>query len=264
MKIPLYQIDAFTSRVFGGNPAAICPVAGWLDDATMQAVASENNLSETVFFVPKGGDFDIRWFTPAAEIDLAGHPTLATAYVVLEILEPKRRSVRFHTRKSGTLTVMREADGRLAMDFPSQPPAPRPGFGDMAAALGAKPDEVLAARDGFAVFAREEAVRDLAPDFAKVAALDCLGVIATAPGRPGSGVDFVSRFFAPRHNINEDPVTGSAHCTLIPYWSRRLGKASLFARQISKRGGELWCEDRGERVTIAGYCARFMEGTISL
>ena len=264
MQIPLYQIDAFASRPFAGNPAAVCPLERWLDGETMQAIATENNLSETAFFVARGEDFELRWFTPVAEIDLAGHPTLATAYVILDILEPKRESVRFHTRKSGVLTVAREGD-RLAMDFPSRPPMPKPSVGDVAAALGAKPIEVLAsARDGFAVFAREDEVRALKPDFAAVAALGCVGLIATAPGAAGSGVDFVSRYFAPKHNINEDPVTGSAHCTLIPYWARKLGQRKLFARQVSQRVGELWCEDRGDRVGISGQCARFMEGTITL
>lgn len=263
MDIRLYQIDAFTTRTFGGNPAAVCPLETWLDDQTMQAIASENNLSETAFFVPRRDDFELRWFTPVAEIDLAGHPTLATAFVILEILEPRREHVRFETRKSGALTVTRRGD-KLAMDFPSRPPAPRPGLGDVAAALRAKPVEVLAARDGFAVFATEADVATLSPDFAKVAELDCLGVIATAPAAAGSGWDFVSRFFAPKHNINEDPVTGSAHCTLIPYWARKLGKNKLAGRQISKRVGELWCEDRGKRVEIAGQCARFMEGVIRL
>ena len=263
MQIPLYQIDAFTARPFGGNPAAVCPLERWLDDATMQSIATENNLSETAYFVPHGDDFELRWFTPVAEIDLAGHPTLATAFVILEILEPQRERVRFETRKSGALTVTRRGD-RLAMDFPAHPPVARPGLGDVVAALRAKPQEVLAARDGFAMFASEAEVAALAPDFAKVAELDCLGLIATAPGAPGSGWDFVSRFFAPRHNINEDPVTGSAHCTLVPYWAKRLGKNKLAARQISKRVGELWCEDKGERVEIAGQCARFMDGMIRL
>jgi PhzF family phenazine biosynthesis protein len=263
MDIPIFQIDAFTARPFGGNPAAVCPLDAWLDDRLMQAIATENNLSETAFFVPRGEDFELRWFTPVAEIDLAGHPTLATAYVILEILEPRRTQVRFETRKSGVLTVTRRGN-RLAMDFPSRPPAPKPDLGDVAAALGAQPLEVLAARDGLAVFASEAEVAALAPDFVKVAALDCLGLIATAPGAPGGGWDFVSRFFAPKHAINEDPVTGSAHCTLVPYWARKLGKRSLAARQISMRVGELWCEDRGERVEIAGQCVRFMEGAIRL
>ena len=263
MRIPIYQIDAFTARPFGGNPAAVCPLERWLDDGTMQAIATENNLSETAFFVPREEDFEIRWFTPVAEIDLAGHPTLATAYVILDILEPRRNTVRFFTRTAGALVVTRQRD-KLAMDFPSRPPAPKAALGDVAGALGGKPVEVLAARDGFAVFASEEEVRVLKPDFRKVAQLECMGLIATAPGKPGSGVDFVSRFFAPKHNIDEDPVTGSAHCTLTPYWARRLGKSKLFAKQISKRVGELWLEDRGERVTIAGQCARFMEGAITI
>lgn len=263
MEIRLYQIDAFTARVFGGNPAAVCPLDAWLDDEVMQAIAAENNLSETAFFVPNGDAFDLRWFTPVAEIDLAGHPTLATAYVILDILEPGREQVRFGTRKSGMLTVTRRGD-ELAMDFPARPPAPRSGLGDVAAALRAAPVEILAARDGLAVFASEAEVAALAPDFAKVAELDCLGLIATARATPGSGWDFVSRFFAPKHNINEDPVTGSAHCTLVPYWAKRLGKKKLAARQISRRVGELWCEDRGDRVEIAGQCARFMDGAIRL
>jgi PhzF family phenazine biosynthesis protein len=263
MDIPLYQIDAFTSRTFGGNSAAVCPLDCWLDDGLMQAIATENNLSETAFFVPRGRDFELRWFTPVAEIDLAGHPTLATAYVILTILEPERESVRFETGQAGALTVTRAGE-RLAMDFPARPPAARAGLGDVAAALRATPAEILAARDGFAVFRTEAEVAALAPDFAKVAALDCMGLIATAPAAAGSGWDFVSRFFAPKHKIDEDPVTGSAHTTLIPYWSRKLGKTTLAARQISKRGGELWCEDRGDRVVIAGQCAPFMEGTIRI
>lgn len=263
MRITLYHIDAFSNHLFGGNPAAVCPLDRWIPDTTMQAIATENNLSETAFFVPKSDDFEIRWFTPVAEIDLAGHPTLAKAYVILEILEPKRALVRFHTRKAGVLTVTR-VGGKLSMDFPSRPPAPKSSLGDVAAALGATPIEVLAARDGFAVFGSEDEVRRLKPDFVKVAALDCMGLIATAPGAQGSGSDFVSRFFAPKHNINEDPVTGSAHSTLIPYWAKKLGKKTLFARQLSTRVGELWCEDCGERVRISGQCTRFMEGTITL
>ena len=263
MRISIFQIDAFTKRLFGGNPAAVCPLDDWIPDTTMQAIATENNLSETAFFVPRNEDFEICWFTPVAEVDLAGHPTLATAYVILEILEPKRASVRFHTRKAGVLTVTRAGD-RLRMDFPSRPPKPRSSLGDAAAALRALPIEVLAARDGLAVFGSEDEVRALKPDFAKVAALDCMGLIATATAAPGSGADFVSRFFAPKHNIDEDPVTGSAHSTLIPYWAKKLGKKSLFARQVSSRGGEIWCEDCGERVGISGQCARYMEGTIAL
>jgi PhzF family phenazine biosynthesis protein len=263
MDIPLYQVDAFTARVFAGNPAAVCPLAEWLADETMQAIAMENNLSETVFFVPRQGTadgYDIRWFTPALEIDLAGHPTLAAAYVVFERLRPGSNRVLFHNRAGDVLEVDRQ-DGLIAMDFPSRPPAPKSNVGDVAAALRAMPAQVLAARDVLAVFATEAEVRALAPDMAKVAALDVLGVIATAPG---DHCDFVSRFFGPRAGIPEDPVTGSAHCTLVPYWAERFGNSVLFARQISARGGELWCEHQGERVRIAGQAALFMEGTITL
>jgi PhzF family phenazine biosynthesis protein len=263
MKIPLYQVDAFTSRAFAGNPAAVCPLTEWLADETMQAIAMENNLSETAFFVPRDGEvgaYDIRWFTPTLEIDLAGHPTLATAYVIFERLQPGSTEARFHSRHGDVLEVVYE-DGLIAMDFPSRPPAPNPEIGDVGAALGAWPAQVLAARDALAVFATEAEVRALAPDMAKVAALDVLGVIATAPG---DHCDFVSRFFAPKAGVPEDPVTGSAHCTLVPYWAGRFGNSVLFARQISPRGGELWCEHRGERVRIAGQAALYMEGAIIL
>ncbi len=268
MKIPLFQIDAFTGRVFGGNPAAICPLESWLDAETMQAIAAENNLSETAFFVANGADYDIRWFTPTMEIDLAGHPTLATAHVIFEHLEGGRNKVLFHTQIGDTLTITRDGD-RIAMDFPSRPPTPRAGLDGMAAALGAEPAEVLAARDGFAVFESEEQVRALAPDMARVAEIDVMGVIATAPGTDAgsdsdTACDFVSRFFAPGAGVPEDPVTGSAHATLIPYWAKRLGKSELFARQISARGGELWCQDRGGRVTIAGQAVTYMQGTLRL
>ena len=260
MKIPLYQIDAFTDAVFSGNPAGVCPLEAWLPEATMQSIAQENNLPETVFIVPEDEDFAIRWFTPAVEIDLAGHPTLAAAHLILTRLEPARREVRFRSKLGDTLIVARDED-RLAMDFPARPPLPRHGLEAIGPALGAAPLEVLAARDGFAVFADEDAVRALEPDMARLARLDFLGVIATAPG---ADCDFVSRFFAPGAGIPEDPVTGSAHCTLIPYWARRLGKRQMFARQISPRGGEIWCEDKGDRVVIAGRAVVYLEGTITL
>lgn len=259
MRIRLVQVDAFTDKTFGGNPAAVCPLERWLPDALLQAIAAENNLSETAYFVPNGEGYGLRWFTPVAEIDLAGHPTLATAWVMINTLGIKRDKIVFHTKIGDTLVVTREGD-RLAMDFPARPPAPK-AIGDVAAALGAEPVEVLAARDGLAVFAQEDEVRALKPYMAKVAALDGLGLIATAPGKE---CDFVSRFFAPKHNIPEDPVTGSAHTTLIPYWSKRLGKTEMFARQISARGGEIWCRHRGERVTIAGKCAPYLDGWIEV
>jgi len=260
MPLRLFQVDAFTGRVFGGNPAAVVPLDGWLPDATLQSIATENNLSETAFFVGSAGDYHIRWMTPASEVDLCGHATLASGWVVLNEIEKGRTEVRFRS-KSGPLRVRADGD-RLALDFPSRPPSPADVSAPaVAAALGARPQAVLASRDHLAVFETEEAVRALAPDMAKVAALDRMAVIATAPGRD---CDFVSRFFAPQVGIPEDPVTGSAHCTLVPYWSKRLGKASLFARQVSARGGELWCEDRGERVAIAGRCAAYLQGTIEV
>lgn len=260
MEILLYQVDAFANRIFAGNPAAVCPLKEWLPDETMQAIAEENNLAETAFFVPNGDDYDIRWFTPKVEIDLAGHPTLATAYVIFTKLDPSRQDVRFHTKTGDTLVVSRAGD-RLSMDFPARPPAPRHGFGDIAGALGGEPTEVLAARDGFAVFESEKQLRALAPDMSRLMALDVFGVIATAPG---DTCDFVSRFFAPRAGIPEDPVTGSAHCTLIPYWAARLGKQDMTARQLSARGGELFCRLRGDRVDIAGEAVLYLEGRIFL
>jgi PhzF family phenazine biosynthesis protein len=261
MSQPIYQIDAFSGRVFGGNPAAVCPLDAWPPDATMQAIAAENNLSETAFFVPRGQDFDLRWFTPSVEVDLCGHATLATAALILHRLDPGRERVRFHTR-SGVLEVGREGE-LLVMDFPAWPATPvgADERGRVAKALGAAPTELYSAtRDYLAVFDDEAAVRALAPDFARLAALPLAGMIATAPGEE---VDFVSRFFAPAHGIDEDPVTGSAHCALIPYWSKRLGKAELEARQVSKRGGDLVCVDAGERVIIKGRAAFYLEGKIS-
>jgi PhzF family phenazine biosynthesis protein len=260
MKLRLFQIDAFTSRVFGGNPAAIVPLEHWLDDETLQSIAAENNLSETAFFVGEKGYFHIRWMTPTDEVDLCGHATLAAAWVVFNEIEKGRTEVHFRS-KSGPLRVS-AVDDTLSLDFPSRPPEPSDGAAAaLAAALGARPREVLASRDYLAVYETEDEVRALKPDMPNVAALDRLGVIVTAPGRD---CDFVSRFFVPSVGIPEDPVTGSAHCTLVPYWSKRLRKSKLFARQVSARGGELWCEDRGERVRIAGRCVRFLEGTIEL
>ena len=259
MDIPIYQVDAFAGKVFAGNPAAVCPLEDWLAEDTMQAIAEENNLPETAFIVANGEDFDIRWFTPQVEIDLAGHPTLATAHIIFTELDPGRESVRFHTKIGDTLDVVLE-DGKVMMDFPARPPGPR-DVGDVAGALGAEPVEILAARDGFAVFETQAQVAALVPDMARVAELDVLGTICTAPG---DDCDFVSRFFAPGAGIPEDPVTGSAHCTSIPYWAERLGKEKMFARQISKRGGEVQCEYLGERVRIGGEAATFMRGTIDL
>ncbi len=256
-EIPIYQVDAFASRVFAGNPAAVCPLDKWLPDEVMQAIALENNLSETAFFVKNGDGFDLRWFTPAHEVDLCGHATLGTAYVIASRLEPGRDEVRFQSR-SGPLTVRR--DGELyTLDFPALPPERIADDAKVADALGAAPVELWDEMDLMAVFASEADVAGLEPDMAKVAALDTRGIIATAPG---DECDFVSRFFAPKAGIPEDPVTGSAHCILTPYWAKRLGKTKLSARQISARGGELMVEDRGGRTLISGRVAPYMEGRI--
>src|SRR6266853_3953461 len=258
-RIRIYQVDAFSSQVFSGNPAAICPLEEWLPDDQMQAIAGENNLSETAFFVRNGDGYGLRWFTPAVEIDLCGHATLASAFIILNDLTPSENSVRFQT-KSGTIVVNREGD-LYSLDFPSRPPAECDVPSQLVEALGGSPQAVLAARDYMVVYASEDQVRKLEPNMQLVSKLDKFAVIVTAPGRD---VDFVSRFFAPAKGVPEDPVTGSAHCTLIPYWSKRLGKKKLHAYQVSRRGGELWCEDRGERVTMSGKAVRFLEGTIYL
>ncbi|HEY2953981.1 MAG TPA: PhzF family phenazine biosynthesis protein [Candidatus Eisenbacteria bacterium] len=259
MRIPLYQVHAFAARVFAGNPAGVCPLPRWLDDATMQSIAAENALAETAFFVREDGGYDIRWFTPVQEIDLCGHATLASGFVVFHHLDPAARAATFRS-KSGPLTVTRDGE-RLTLDFPARPPAAceRPAALDRA--LGHAPREVLRARDYLAVYGSEDEVRSLDPRMDEIAALDALGVIATAPGKAS---DFVSRFFAPRAGVPEDPVTGSAHCTLVPYWSARLGRKKLHAFQVSRRGGELWCEDRGARVLIAGRAVPYLEGTIEV
>lgn len=260
MSVPIYQVDAFTSQLFGGNPAAVCLLDAWPDAEVMQSVAAENNLSETAFLVQSDGGYDLRWFTPKIEVDLCGHATLAAGYVVLNILNPEVGSVSFDTL-SGRLIVKRDGES-LSMDFPSRAPQPVATADALSDALGAPPAEVHLARDLLALYDDEMSVRALSPDFVKLSAIDeALGIIVTAKG---DDVDFVSRFFAPNAGINEDPVTGSAHCTLVPFWSERLGKKTLQARQISERGGELQCEDHGERVTISGQCELYLSGTINI
>jgi len=260
MRLPIYQVDAFADKLFGGNPAAICPLPQWLPDATMQSIAAENNLAETAFFVRANGDYALRWFTPAVEVDLCGHATLASAHVVFSFLEPQRQNVGFRTLKAGTLTVARRGD-MLVMDFPSRPPSPVAPPPELIAAVGGTPREVLRARDYVLVYGSAAEVRALAPDFAALAKIpDCWAACATAPGE--DGVDFVSRFFGPAQGINEDPATGSSHCTLTPYWAKRLGKSELKARQLSRRGGALECALHGDRVSIAGRAVLYLEGQI--
>jgi PhzF family phenazine biosynthesis protein len=260
MRIPIYQVDAFTSRVFGGNPAAVCPLESWLDDATLQSIATENNLAETAYFVGGGGKYEIRWMTPVAEVNLCGHATLASAWVVMNRLDRGRERVVFGSR-SGPLTVVRDGE-LLTLDFPAVPAEPTGAASAVGEALGRAPRQVLAAaRDYLALYDTEDEVRALRPDMARVAALDRQAVIASAPGK---SCDFVSRFFAPALGIPEDPATGSSHCTLVPYWAGRLGQDRLRARQVSPRGGELFCEARGARVAIAGRAVPFMEGQIEI
>jgi predicted PhzF superfamily epimerase YddE/YHI9 len=261
MRLPIYQVDAFTEKLFGGNPAAICPLEAWLPDATMQAIAAENNLAETAFFVREGGDYALRWFTPAVEVDLCGHATLASAHVIFRCLEPQRQRVTFRTQRAGNLTVERR-EGELVMDFPARPASPAQAPPGLISALGGAPREVLRARDYLAVYGSAAEVAALKPDFTALAKVDCFAVIATAPG--ANGVDFVSRFFAPSQGIDEDPVTGSSHCTLVPYWAKRLGKSELQARQISPRGGALSCALDGDRVRIGGRAVLYLEGQITL
>jgi PhzF family phenazine biosynthesis protein len=259
MKIPIYQIDAFTGSVFCGNPAAVCPLEKWLDESVMQAIAQENNLSETAFFVKEKEDYRIRWFTPVAEVDLCGHATLASAFVVFNYLDMMRDQVVFKSR-SGPLRVLRDEE-MISMDFPSQPPRSCSLSREILDGLGKEPLETLCSADYFMVFERERDVRELIPDMGTLKKLDLRGVIVSAPG---DEADFVSRFFAPALGIDEDPVTGSAHCALIPYWSRKLGKIGLHAYQVSRRGGELFCADRGDRVIISGRAVRYMEGRITI
>ncbi|MDY6837927.1 MAG: PhzF family phenazine biosynthesis protein [Thermodesulfobacteriota bacterium] len=259
MEIPIYQIDAFSSEVFSGNPAAVCPLKQWLDDSVLQAIAQENNLSETAFFVPERGDYLLRWFTPTSEVDLCGHATLAAAFVIFNFIDTTSSEVTFRSR-SGTLRVFQDGK-RLSMDFPSQPPVPCEAHEDLVDGLGKRPAEVLRSEDYLAVFEASRDIFEVEPDMKILKRLDLRGVIITAKGQD---VDFLSRFFAPKYGVDEDPVTGSAHCALTPYWSKRLGKRMLRARQVSQRGGMLYCTDCGDRVVISGHAVKFMEGTVTI
>jgi len=261
--LPVYQIDAFSDQIFGGNPAAVCPLENWLDEGVMQAIAAENNLSETAFFAPVGdaadGRFGLRWFTPKVEVDLCGHATLASSFLIMSRLHPELDNISFET-KSGRLDVSREGD-RLVLDFPARVPSSAAVPAGFADAIGAEPVAFLKSVKNLAVYKSATDVFAIDPDFPYVANLDGDGLIVTAPG---DDCDFVSRYFAPHAGINEDPVTGSAHCTLTPYWAERLGKNNLRARQVSERGGELLCELAGDRVRMAGCAVLYMEGVIHL
>lgn len=257
MKLEIFQVDAFTSKPFGGNPAAVVPLESWLPDETMLAIAAENNLAETAFFVKNVDGYDLRWFTPTVEMDLCGHATLATAFVIFTILGTAEKVLKFQT-KSGLLTVERQGD-RFVLDFPSRPPVPSETPAGLIEAIGKKPKEVLRSRDYFLVYETEDDVRAIEPNFAELLKIKTHAVIVTAKG---DSSDFVSRFFAPEVGVFEDPVTGSAHCNLIPYWAEKLGKTELFAKQVSARGGELFCELAGERVKIGGNATLYLKGEI--
>jgi len=264
MKLEIYQVDAFTDKLFGGNPAAVVPLNSWLPDDTMQQLALENNLSETVFFVPGPGDadydFDIRWFTPDIEVNLCGHATLASAFILFNKLHYQNESIRFNS-KSGILTVNRTGD-KIKMDFPSWSPSVLHEVPPLLLhALGIKSFQGLFQyRDLLVELGSEDDVKHCDPDFNLMKKLGAKVIISA----PGKDCDFVSRFFASEAGINEDPVTGSAHSQLIPFWSQRLNKKVLYARQLSKRGGELWCEALGDRVTISGRCVFYMKGEFGI
>jgi predicted PhzF superfamily epimerase YddE/YHI9 len=261
MRTRIFQVDAFATRRFAGNPAAVVLLDVFLDDAVLQAIAAENNLAETAFLVPDNGDYRLRWFTPTIEVPLCGHATLASAAVVMERLEPGRQRVVFSSA-SGPLTVSRMDTGYV-MNFPARPSAGIPVPNGLAAALGAVPVEVFANEFNYLVLVESAAtVRALAPQMDTLARLDRSGVIVTAQG--SGGYDFVSRYFAPAKGIPEDPVTGGAHCMLAPYWAQRLGKTEFRAYQASRRGGEMVCRVVGDRVDLEGSCVFYLEGEVHI
>lgn len=258
MKLNIYQIDAFASKVFAGNPAAVVPLDSWLPDDVMLNIAAENNLAETAFFIPSEKGYDLRWFTPTVEMDLCGHATLASAYLIFDVLGTDQTTLRFQTR-SGELTV-EKTGGRFVLDFPSRPAVLSEAPAGLIEALGgAEPKEILTSRDYMLVYESEADILAIKPDFNSLMKIDTHAVIVTAKG---DSSDFVSRFFAPEVGVPEDPVTGSAHCTLIPYWAEKLGKNEMFARQVSSRGGELFCTLIGDRVKMAGDAVLYMKGEI--
>ncbi len=257
MNLKMFQVDAFAEKVFEGNPAAVCPLDQWLTDRLLQAIAVENNLSETAFFVRNGAQFDLRWFTPTAEVDLCGHATLAAAHVLYQHLGYTGAAIQFKTR-SGPLTVTRSADS-LCMDFPAAPPRAVTAPDPLVTGLGKRPTAVLAAYDYVVVYDSEAEILRLSPDFRILQTLDRRGVVATAPG---TQADFVSRCFFPNLGVDEDPVTGSAYCELTPYWHSRLGRRRLIARQLSKRRGSIACELKQDRVLLSGRAKDYMVAEI--
>jgi PhzF family phenazine biosynthesis protein len=261
MKLEIYQVDAFTDKLFGGNPAAVIPLSQWLDDVLMQNIAAENNLAETVFFVPKDDGFHIRWFTPELEIDLCGHATLASAFILYQYLGYSKPKLVFYS-KSGELVVIRDG-GKYQLNFPSRMPERVSDYPEeLLTGLGVTdPVGVYKSRDYVVEVANEQEVLNVRPDISMLNTIDVIGIIVTAPG---TDCDFVSRFFAPNCGIPEDPVTGSAHSTLVPFWAEKLGKTTLHAKQLSRRGGELWCRDAGDRVTMSGHCVFYMKGEIQV
>ena len=257
--IKIYQVDAFATQAFEGNPAAVCPLESWLSDELMQSIAAENNLSETAFFVPEGDGFQIRWFTPTTEVALCGHATLASAFVLFNILDYAGETIVFES-KSGPLPVTRNGD-RLVLNFPSEPPEPCKTPAAIVDAFGIEPVECLRAVDYLLIFDNAEQVKSADPDFEKLKKVDCRGVIISAAAED---YDFVARFFAPNAGVDEDPVTGSAYTKLVPYWAGKMGKTKFNARQVSERGGDLFCELAGDRVLIAGTAVKILEGTIEI
>jgi len=260
MQVPFYQVDAFTDRLFGGNPAGVCPLEQWLPDETMQKIAMENNLSETAFFVKKGEGFHIRWFTPKVEVNLCGHATLASAHVIFHDLGFSGEKISFESR-SGLLNVTREGE-LLILDFPGNKPQRTALPDDFVHSLNITPLQCYRGKEDYLLlYKSQKEIEALIPDFRRLEKTDARAVIVTAPG---DKVDFVSRFFAPRVGVDEDPVTGSAHTVLIPFWAEKLGKTEMNARQLSRRGGIIFCRLNGERVDIGGRAVTFLKGEISL
>jgi PhzF family phenazine biosynthesis protein len=264
MRIAYFQVNAFTRHTYGGNPAGVCPLTEWLPDKILLEIARENNFAETAFFVARDSVYHLRWFTPAVEVDLCGHATVASAHVLFSELPNARKppdgsTLRFQTR-SGQLLAHKRGD-LIELDFPSRDPHPCATPEALIHGLGRKPREVVRARDYLALFDSQAEVAALTPDMTQLASLDALGIIATAPG---ADADFVSRFFAPKVGVPEDPATGSSHSTLIPFWASRLNKSEMFARQISKRGGEFHCRLEGDRVRIGGHALTYCRGEIEI